>query len=138
MDQSSVARFGPFAFDRRAMLLLRDGRPVPTGGRAAALLAALVEADGEVVTRAELLEAAWPGQAIEERNLSVQIAALRKAMGDLPDGEDPIRTVARVGYRLLRDDPTPPATILTLRPSVAVLPFANLSGDQSSPSSPTA
>ena len=127
MNQSPVARFGPFAFDQARMVLQRDGRLVPIGGRAAALLVALVEAGGDVVTKAELLDAAWPGQAVEERNLSVQIAALRKAMGDLPDGLDPIRTVSRVGYRLMLDAPR--AMILTLRPSVAVLPFANLTSD---------
>jgi TolB-like protein len=51
-------------------------------------------------------------------------------MGELPNGEDPIRTVSRVGYRLTLDGlPARSSTILALRPTVAVLPFANLSGD---------
>jgi TolB-like protein len=76
------------------------------------------------------LDAAWPNQTVEERNLSVQIAALRKAMGDLPDGQDPIRTVSRVGYRLLLDSPrTPIEQIQSVLPTIAVLPFANSSRD---------
>lgn len=130
MDQCAAASFGPFTFDRARMVLRRDGQPVPIGGRGAALLAALVDAGGEVVTRAELLDAAWPNQTVEERNLSVQIAALRKAMGDLPDGQDPIRTVSRVGYRLLLDPlETPAEPIQSVLPTIAVLPFANSSRD---------
>ncbi len=130
MDRSPVVRFGPFTFDRARMLLQREGHPIPIGGRAAALLAVLVNAHGQVVTRNELLEAAWPGQVVEEHNLTVQIASLRHAMGPLPNGEGPIRTVSRVGYRLLLDDQAPrSATIQALRPSVVVLPFTNLSGD---------
>jgi TolB-like protein len=130
MDRSVVVRFGPFAFDRARMVLEREGQPVPIGGRGAALLAALVDAQGQVLTRNELLDAVWHGQVVEERNLTIQISSLRKAMGDLPAGEDPIRTVSRVGYRLMLDGLAPfSSTILALRPTVAVLPFANLSGD---------
>jgi TolB-like protein len=130
MGSSSVVFFGPFSFDRARMVLRRDDQSVPIGGRGAALLTALVDAGGEVVTRAELLDAAWPNQTVEERNLSVQIAALRKAMGDLPDGQDPIRTVSRVGYRLLLDSPrTPIEQIQSVLPTIAVLPFANSSRD---------
>ena len=130
MDRSVVVRFGPFAFDRARMVLEREGQPVTIGGRGAAVLAVLLEAQGQVVTRNELLDAVWHGQVVEERNLTVQIAALRKAMGDQPNGEDLIRTVSRVGYRLLLDGVSPRVhTIFALRPAVAVLPFAHLSGD---------
>lgn len=130
MDSSQIVLFGPFTFDRARLILTREGRPVPVGGRGAALLATLVEAEGEVVTRAELLNAAWPGQVVEERNLTVQIATLRKAMGEMPEGQNPIRTVSRVGYRLLLDAPPPAIEAFpSVRPSVAVLPFANLSPD---------
>ncbi len=130
MDRPAVVRFGPFAFDRARMVLERDGSPVPVGGRAMFLLAALAEANGSVVTKAELMDAVWPNQVVEERNLTVQMAGLRKAMGDLPEGEDPIRTVSRVGYRLVLDGPSPAAQeTSSVWPSVVVLPFANLSGD---------
>ena len=130
MESFPVVHFGPFTFDRGRMILQRDDRPIPIGGRGAAILATLADAGGEVVSRAELLDAVWPGLIVEERNLTVQVATLRKAMGELPDGLDPIGTVARVGYRLICDSPRPTVrTIQALRPSVAVLPFANLTAD---------
>ena len=70
MDRSGVLRFGPFAFDRARMVLEREGQLVPLGGRGAALLSALTDAQGQVVTRNELLEAGWPGLVVEERNLT--------------------------------------------------------------------
>lgn len=128
MEPTPLVRFGPFTFDRVRSVLQRDDHPIPIGGRGAAILATLANAGGAVVTRSELLDAVWPGLVVEERNLTVQIAALRKAMGDLAHGTDPISTVARVGYRLLCANPAP-VTIRELRPSVAVLPFTNLSTD---------
>jgi TolB-like protein len=119
--------FGPFVLD--GATLTRDGHPVALGGRGAALLAALVRAEGEVVSKDELIEAAWPGTMVEEGNLSVQISSLRKSLGPAPGGQEWIATVPRVGYRLLRlqGASTPFADP---PPSLAVLPFANLSGDQ--------
>jgi TolB-like protein/cytochrome c-type biogenesis protein CcmH/NrfG len=131
MDRTVVVRLGPLSLDHARRMLERDGRPVSIGGRGASLLRALIVAHGQVVTRTELLEAAWPGQIVEERNLTVQIATLRQALAELCPGEDPIRTVSRVGYRLVLDGvPAQSDTIHTLRPMVAVLPFANLSADQ--------
>ena len=125
MEPSPVLHFGRFAFDRARKVLSCNDQPIPIGGRGAAILTVLADAGGAVVSRDALIDAAWPGLIVEERNLTVQIATLRKAMGDLPDGHDPITTVARVGYRLICDNPAS-ATIAALRPSVAVLPFANL------------
>src|SRR4028119_1882994 len=89
MDRSVVVRFGPFAFDRARMVLERKGQAVPVGGRGAALLKALVDAQGQVLTRDELLEAVWHGQLVEEHNLTAQVAALRRAMGDCAGGGGP-------------------------------------------------
>jgi TolB-like protein len=118
--------FGPFSFDRASATLWRDGMPIPLGGRGAALLAALLEADGGVVTKSALIERAWPGTIVEDGNLAVQIATLRKTLGTRPDGEEWIANIARVGYRLVRDAGPVPQTG---RPSIAVLPFLNLSSD---------
>ena len=112
-------------------MLTRDGKAVAIGTRGAALLKALVDAEGAAVGKDTLLEAAWPGTIVEESNLSVQIAVLRKSFGERDEGGDWITTVPRVGYRLLRASGTSPAhtTAAGRGPSVAVLPFANLSGD---------
>jgi TolB-like protein len=122
------AMFGPFVFDRERMALWREGRPVAIGGRAAALLAALLDADGAAVSKSALLEAAWPGKVVEEGNLTAQIRALRRALGLGRGGTDWIATVERVGYRLLRPEAAPRARTGG-RPLVAVLPFANMSAD---------
>ncbi len=75
--------------------LLVKGVPVPMGGRAFDILQVLAERDGQLVTKEELLQAVWPGLVVEENNISVHIAALRKVLGG-----GVIATVAGRGYRL--------------------------------------
>ena len=121
--------FGPFILDRGRMTLLQAGKPVAIGQRGIALLSVLADHD-DVVTKAQMLEAGWPGVTVEEGNLSVQIAALRKALGTRPDGQEWIVTVPRVGYRLVRSTGTASTPDLPgYRQTLAVLPFQNLSGD---------
>jgi len=67
--------FGPFRLDTGAEILYRATEPVSVGQRAVALLSVLVEQAGTPVTKEALIEAAWPGLAVEESNLTVQIAA---------------------------------------------------------------
>lgn len=122
--------FGPFVLDGTARVLRRDGQPLRLGQRAFDLLAALVEANGAPVEKDTLMSRAWPGLFVEEANLSVQIAALRKALGKGPDGQEWIATVPRVGYRLPRFSGTePPQRPSPQRPVVAVLPFTTAPDD---------
>lgn len=128
--------FGPFEFITENGCLLRDNRPVAIGARGASLLAVLLAADGRVVTKWALMDAVWPGLAVEESNLSVQIAALRKLLGPASDGGDWIITVPRVGYRFSgpvesRTDGPGSGVYAEARssPAIAVLPFENLGGD---------
>jgi TolB-like protein len=80
------------------------------------------------------MDAAWPGTAVEESNLSVQIASLRKLLGSAV-GHEWIVTIPRVGYRFVAEPEgttpvqTPAAHSETVLPSLAVLPFHNLGGD---------
>lgn len=128
--QSSALTFGPFVLDPASGTLRRDGNPVALGQRSLALLESLVAADGQVVSKADLMDHAWPGTFVEEGNLTVQIAALRKSLGRRPDGLDWIVTVPRVGYRLISAWPASvePHAAAGL-PALAVMPFQNLSGD---------
>jgi TolB-like protein/Flp pilus assembly protein TadD len=120
-------RFGPF--ELREGALAREGRPLAVGQRALALLEALAAAEG-AVDKAALMEAGWPGTIVEEGNLTVQIAALRKALGPREDGQEWIVTVPRVGYRLARGEAMATDTAGPVRMAlVTVLPFQNLSGD---------
>jgi len=105
---------------------LLDGVPTPLGARAFDVLAYLDAHADRVVSKAELLEHVWGGLAVEEGNLTVQISALRKALGART-----ISTVPGVGYKLTSATATPPPTKgpdLPDKPSLVVLPFANLSG----------
>ena len=120
--------FGPFVFYRVSRTLARDGSPVSLGTRAAAILEALLDGHGAAVGKDRLIEAGWPGLVVEEGNLSVQIAGLRKALRARADGPDWIATVPRVGYRLVHNAEPSQGQAGQL-PSVAVLPFQNLSGD---------
>jgi TolB-like protein/Tfp pilus assembly protein PilF len=123
-------RFGPFAFDRKRMLVTKDGDAVPVGGRGAALLGALLDARGKPVGKDALIGAAWPGMIVEDGNLTVQITALRKALGQKPDGTDWIVTVRHHGYRLVPGVAAGGTEAGGAgRPAIAVLPFANLSSD---------
>jgi TolB-like protein len=119
--------FGGFEFDMERNLLLKQGSPIAIGQRGLALLSCLLAAKGRPVTKAELMDAAWPSEHVEESNLTVQISALRKALGRAPNGDDWIATVQRSGYQFVNPvaDTKPPPAVMTL----AVLPFENLSTD---------
>jgi DNA-binding winged helix-turn-helix (wHTH) protein len=92
---------GPFRLDTQHNLLLRDGTPVPLGRRAIALLRTLVEQSGALVSKNALIEAAWSGRLVEESNLPVQIAALRRVLGEAPGGDRWIETMPGRGYRFI-------------------------------------
>ncbi|GAC1343446.1 MAG: winged helix-turn-helix domain-containing tetratricopeptide repeat protein [Acetobacteraceae bacterium] len=124
--------------DARATVLLRGQEPVALGRRAVALLQTLVGRAGEVVTKDELMAGAWGGLAVEDSNLTVQIAALRRLFAAEPGAEGWIETLPRRGYRFVGPVASsgPGATLngaigLALDPvtrgdalpSLAVLPF---------------
>ena len=127
--------FGPFVLSPENGTLLRHGLPVPVGYRGILILGALLKNAGEVVAKSALMDAAWPGTAVEDGNLSVQVASLRKLLGPSPDGTEWIATVPRVGYRFtgsvqtLDRDTNPREGSSDGGPSLAVLPFASLSDD---------
>jgi len=134
---ATIYQFGPFRLEADADTLFRGAEPVALGGRAVALLRLLLEKAGKPVKDA-LMEAAWPGLAIEESNLTVQIAALRRTFAAVEGGSTWIETLPRRGYRYVgppavtepdgkRQTWLPSAT--SDKPSIAVLPFSNLSGD---------
>jgi len=93
--------FGPFKLDPSTPFLLRGDEPVSLTVKALETLTVLVQRGGWVVSREELIEAVWPDVVVEENNLSVNVSALRKALGDGKDGEKYIETVPRRGYRFV-------------------------------------
>ena len=122
---------GPFRLDAHDAVLFRGTEPVALGRRAVALLCALVERPGALVSKDVLIEAAWPGQAVEDSNLTVQIAALRRVLGEAaPGGDRWIETTPRHGYRFIgpvvaKETPSPPVVASAENPVTEVpSPFA--------------
>jgi TolB-like protein len=137
---SEIYTFGPFKLDAELDVLSRATKPLPLGRRAAVLLRVLIERPGAPVSKDALIDLAWSGVAVEESNLTVQIAALRRALGEEPGGESWIETLPRRGYRFIgpavtklqaRRTATMTAEpfVISGKPSIAILPFQNLSGD---------
>ena len=94
--------FGPFRLDPEKRILEKRGVPVPLGSRAFDLLLALVEESGRTVDKDELMKRLWPDSFVEEGNLSVQVSALRKALGEAPDEHEYIVTIPGRGYRFAK------------------------------------
>ena len=91
------------------------GQPLRVGGRAFEILSLLMQADGRIVSKDELITQVWPDTVVEENNLQVQISSLRKLLGEA----QVIQTVPRRGYRLLKERnasltpcPPPPSPLL--------------------------
>jgi predicted ATPase/DNA-binding winged helix-turn-helix (wHTH) protein len=95
-----ILSFGPFELNRGQQRLTKRGIPLQLGGRALDLLFALAEQSGEVVSKSDLMARAWPNMVVEEANLRMQIALLRKALGDQSDGAHYVVNVPGRGYRL--------------------------------------
>lgn len=121
--------FGSYLLDTDRRTLTCDGQSTEIGLRACALLVELLKSAGQTVSKSDLMAAAWPNQAVEEGNLTVQVAGLRKLLGPGPQGLDWIVTVPRVGYRLVLPQTPASEARETVKPALAVLPFVNLSGD---------
>jgi TolB-like protein/DNA-binding winged helix-turn-helix (wHTH) protein/Tfp pilus assembly protein PilF len=93
--------FGPFRLDPAEHVLLRDGEPVALRPREFAVLVALVENHGHVLTKDELLKGVWSGQLVEEGNINRQISALRRALGETSGEPQYVETIPKVGYRFV-------------------------------------
>jgi len=107
-NRARIYRFGPFEIDLEQRLLFRAGDSVQLAPKAFATLAVLIERQGKIVDKEELLRLVWSDTFVEENNLTQNISILRKALGE---GEY-IETIPRRGYRFLMplEDLTAPAT----------------------------
>ncbi len=111
----SSLQIGRFVLQTHERRLLLDGAPVPLGGRALDVLIVLVRSAGNLLSRQNLLDAVWPGLVVEDGNLSVQINALRKVLGN-----DSITTVPGYGYRFQTPAGPLPAGPPTLQTATAL------------------
>ena len=107
--QNARYTFGPFVIDSDHRLLFRDGERVSLPPKAADVLIALVEREGELVGKSELLEQVWPDTFVEEGSLARHIFLLRKTLGETKAGVSYVETVPKRGYRFMgrvqREDP---------------------------------
>ena len=111
-DPSEQAvHFGPYRIHPRQRLVLEAGRPLRLGRRAVDILLILLEQAGKVVSKQELIARVWPKTVVEDGNLRVHMAALRKALGDGQAGQRYIVTVAQRGYSFVAPLSIEPMTL---------------------------
>src|SRR5262249_34983971 len=119
-EETGLYQFGPFRVDAARRLLTCDGQAVPLKPKTFDLLLLLVESQGRVLSKDDLMKALWPDTFVEEANLSFQISILRKALGQ--HAGEWIETVPKHGYRFgtnvtdvkpigAQKDPEPPALL---------------------------
>lgn len=137
--------FGEHILDPDRRELTRGSQAVAVGPQVFDLLLYLVRNRDRVVSKDDLIEGVWGGRIVSESTLTSHINAVRKAIGDSGGQQLLVRTISRKGYRFVGDvrvsaasksmkpgiheKPAPRVLALPERPSIAVLPFLNLSGD---------
>jgi TolB-like protein len=140
--------FSNYVLDPDRRELTRGGEALPVEPQVFDLLAYLIESRNHVVTKDDLIERIWGGRAVSDSTLTSRINAARKAVGDNGKDQAVIRTIARKGFRFVgdvrvqrvgleiprapldqSDEPQPSPSPAPDRTAIAVLPFANLSGE---------
>ena len=142
--------FGDFMIDPDRRELSHGPELIATGPQVFDLLVYQVENREHVVSRDSLLDAVWGGRIVSESTLANHVNAARKAVGDSGQEQRLIQTVARKGFRFVgdikeipiadngaslkarvttSDEAAAPVLVIPDRPSIAILPFLNLSGD---------
>lgn len=142
--------FGDYVLDPDRRELTRGSEAIATGPQVFDLLIYLVQNRERVVSKDSLLDEVWGGRIVSESTLTSHINAVRKAIGDSGEDQRLIRTVARKGFRFVgevrqaqssdgfdfltinparADETSATALALPNKPSIAALPFLNLSGE---------
>jgi TolB-like protein/DNA-binding winged helix-turn-helix (wHTH) protein/Tfp pilus assembly protein PilF len=109
--------FGPFTLDSQECVLSTQGERVPLTPKALDTLLVLVERNGHVLEKDEILKRVWPDTFVEEGTLAQNISTLRKALGEGTNGQIYIETIPRRGYRFVA-----PVKMATEGRSEAVIP----------------
>src|SRR5829696_3730733 len=140
-------RFGKFLLNVREHTLFADGEPIHLPAKEFEILLMLVESNGRVLTKDEMMSTIWGDTFVEESNLSQYISRLRKVLNG--DGTQYIKTISKRGYRFAAEVSEDPGEITIERRmrvevtgetsradrvdgvrSVAVLPFLPLASGQ--------
>lgn len=101
--EHKIYTFDGFRLDAEKMMLYRGESEVTLPPKVIKTLAVLVESQGEILSKSELIDAVWSGSIVEESNLSQYLYLLRKTLGKRPDGSPYIETLRRRGYRFTGD-----------------------------------
>ncbi len=143
-----IYTFGAYRLDTNRFELWRDKEPVPVEPQVFGVLCCLIENRDRVVGKEDLIDRVWDGRFIADATLSARLSAARRAVGDNGKDQTIIRTVAKRGFRFVAeviigtaDEVELAATVspsegsggplsLSAGPSLAVLPFTNMSGDR--------
>ena len=137
LGQSDVFQFEGFRLDRRSRILFRRDEagafaPIAVGSRTLEVLDVLLSRAGNLVSRDEFMAVIWPATAVEDTNLNMQIAALRRILDEGRAADSCIQTIPGHGYRFTEPvtrvavdvSMLPPiGPVPTDKPSIAVMPF---------------
>src|SRR5271157_2382928 len=130
----SVCQFDSYELDRASLELRKAGRKLKLAPQPARVLGLLASRAGELVTRDEIRREIWGEQTFVdfERGLNYCVNSIRAVLGDDAQSPQYIETLPRRGYRFIAPVETVPSPSAgsTVLPSIAVLPFTNLSADQ--------
>ncbi len=140
-----IYRFDDYALDLGRRELRRGNAPCAVEPQVFDILEYLIRHRTRLVTRDELWKAVWSGRAVSDAAIDTRVSAARAAIGDSGSRQRLIRTVRKKGFRFigsLREEASTTTTSRTAEEtrnrailadylSIAVIPFANLSGDPS-------
>jgi TolB-like protein/Flp pilus assembly protein TadD len=134
-------QFDRYHIDVDGLELSHDGLPIKLQPQAFVLLVFLIENRERVVTKDEIISQVWQARAVSDATLNTRINAIRRALGDSGEAQAVIKTFPRRGFRFIADmantnqssnrgmATSPPQESATSRPSITVLPFANIGGN---------
>lgn len=131
-----IYQFNQFTFDTGSLELKRSGEPVEVEPQVFSLLACLIEHRDRVVSKDEIIEMVWEGRIVSDGALNSRINSARRAVGDDGKTQAVIKTFPRRGFRWVAElndgnlsEPSDILSVASDKPSIAVLPFENLSVD---------
>ena len=133
-----IYRFGRFALDTDSFALTADGEVIAVEPQVFSLLQFLIENRERVVIKDEIINEVWDGRIVSDGTLNSRVNSARRAVGDDGKAQSVIKTFPRRGFRFVAElidgevesaADSLSAAPLTEKPSIAVLPFQNLSGD---------
>ena len=132
MERAPIISFEDFRIDLKRGELRKGEHLVPLEPQVLDLITHLVTHPGTIISRDDLIENVWSGRIVSDSAISSRINAARAALEDDGQAQRLIKTIPRKGYRFdgkVDEEGRRPLNSSTEKPSVAVLPFRNLSGD---------